>query len=323
MTYCDLLWLTFPFYFCFVVTEIKSFTQSFIYSKLIDWLSKWGVLPCHHQELVDLFVGEGTLGVPQLLLQLGLVPVVRLPCRTIEERRSPTKSPGKPEHFHRRPGVRSPSYWMIYGFISALAPPLWEDLSDRGSLSQSHHNGATCSRQVRTKAGPLTDRFCFTATRKTAVALISVETRRPWWCQAAAAERREEMMNVTDPPAASPVRLPGTAAPLGSLLCPLAASSVSGRTPASRRMYPEKEVGIEMEIFLCHSILWFIYFLRRHSCSSRDDSTIKVSRHSAAHSVHSACCQTKTISSLRQRDKNQNMCKKINAKKLNKHRFDE
>lgn len=45
-------------------------------------LSEVSVLPCHHQELVYLFAGERTLWIPQLLLQLGLVPVICLTCST-------------------------------------------------------------------------------------------------------------------------------------------------------------------------------------------------------------------------------------------------
>lgn len=66
--------------------------------------SEWAVapsaerraLPCHHEELVYLFVGERTLGVPQLLLQLGLVPVIWLPCRTQR---------GKSRHKAWKPGL--------------------------------------------------------------------------------------------------------------------------------------------------------------------------------------------------------------------------
>lgn len=35
-------------------------------------------LPRHHKKLVDLFVGERTLRIPEFLLQFGLVPVVSL-----------------------------------------------------------------------------------------------------------------------------------------------------------------------------------------------------------------------------------------------------
>lgn len=78
--------------------------------------------------------------------------------------------------------------------------------------------------------------------------------------QAAAEKRHNEgdegAVSRTDPPEASPVRLPGTAVPLGSLLCPLAASSVLGRTPVSRRMYPGKEMDFHRSP---HSLIYFIF----------------------------------------------------------------
>lgn len=52
----------------------------------------------------------------------------------------------------------------------------------------------------------------------------------------------------TDRLGAFQVRLPGTAAQLGFLLCLPAASSVWGRTPASRRMYPERKTGTQIEV---------------------------------------------------------------------------
>lgn len=204
-----------------------------------------------------------------------------------QEQRSPTNPPSQQAHSHPQSVLFEflDDWWLYLHTGSSQG----KDLRDSGGLSQSHHNSNTCSRYVRTMAGPLKDTFVLLPWEKAVVALILFQTRRPWWCQAAAEKREDEgdqgAVSRTDPPEASPVRLPGSAAPLGSLLYPLAASSVSGRTPVSRRMYPEKEMDFHLSQ---HSFIYlFLEKNKRQSCSSRDDQTVKVSRHSAAHSFQS------------------------------------
>lgn len=64
----------------------------------------------------------------------------------------------------------------------------------------------------------------------------------------------------TDPLVAFQVHLPESAAQLGSLLCRLEASSVSGRTPANKRTYPEENnILISLHIlrhWLSNSLLY-------------------------------------------------------------------
>lgn len=74
----------------------------------------------------------------------------------------------------------------------------------------------------------------------------------------------------TDPLVAFRGRLPGSAAPLWSLLCLLGGSSVLGRTPASRRMYP-KESDILNQCFFVQK--------KRSSHSICDDSEERLSRY--------------------------------------------